>query len=88
MFCFNFFFTCLFIQFALYLQLHSLYENLALRAALVHDMMKEMERPGDDALRRVHNLPASGHVPLLQRPRLASVNERAEKLEKKAAKKE
>jgi tRNA pseudouridine38/39 synthase len=69
-------------EFALYHQLHQLYENLALRTAMVYDMMKEMERPGYDDQRRNHVIPAAKYTPLLERPRLASVEERGEKIKK------
>ena len=70
-------------EFALYAQLHALYENLAMRASIVRDMMREMERPDFEDRRRREDYGAAGkYVPLLQRPRLASVESKMAKADK------
>jgi hypothetical protein len=63
-------------EFSLYSQLHAQYENLALRASMLHDMMREMEQEGDSARRREQIVPTNKYVPLLRRARLPSVEER------------
>ncbi len=69
-------------EFSLYSQLHAMYENLALRASIVHGMMKEMEQPGFEERRRQEDISTVRYVPLLQRTRLASVEERSERSDK------
>jgi tRNA pseudouridine38/39 synthase len=68
-------------EFALYSQLHATYENLMMRASIVHDMMKEMEQPDYAERRRREQLMGNNgkYVPLLHRPRLASVEDKIAK---------